>query len=74
MTAIPTGPIDHEPLLPKSADTDREAFLRDVLATAGVELGTHDDRIVRWAGSALDAGTLATIASWVKRAQQEAGR
>lgn len=73
MTAIPTGPIDQEPRLPKGADNDREAFLLDVLAAAGVELGTYDDRIARWASSALDAGTLATIASWVKRAQ-EAGR
>lgn len=70
MSAIPTGPIDREPLLPGESDTDREAVLRDVLAAAGVELGTYDDRIVRWAGSTLDWGTLATITSWVKRAAQ----
>ncbi|MFE1928691.1 hypothetical protein ACFW91_39845 [Streptomyces asoensis] len=74
MSAIPTGPIDREPRLSQDADADRETFLRDVLAAAGVELGTYDDRIVRWAGSTLEAGALAAIASWIKRAQQEAGR
>ena len=43
------------------------AILLDELASAGVELGTHDRRQVAWLAG-WEYETLVTIASWVKRA------
>jgi len=63
---IPTGPIDAEPLGVRS-DTDQIAALVDVLTAAGVELGDYDERIVAWLAG-WEWGTVATIASWIKRA------
>ncbi|MET8536930.1 hypothetical protein ABZV67_35200 [Streptomyces sp. NPDC005065] len=37
------------------------------LADAGVELGSHDQRIAEWLAG-WEWSTVATIASWVKRA------
>lgn len=68
-TGIPAVPLDQEPL-PDQPGADHETALREVLSAAGVELGTHDERIVQWAGQMLDWATLATIASWVKRAAE----
>lgn len=72
-TGIPTGPIDREPLdyptpgvFPLKAE--REAILRSVLATADVQLGAYDERIVRWLAETSDWSTLAVITSWIKRA------
>jgi hypothetical protein len=70
--AIPTGPIDREPLdypgdhYPTAAE--KTTILRDTLATAGVELGAYDDRILTWFAGFADWSTFAVIASWVKRA------
>ncbi|MFI8535404.1 hypothetical protein ACIGMX_34805 [Streptomyces aquilus] len=76
---IPDGPIDREPLnyptpgvFPLSAE--REAILRDVLRTAGVELGAYDERIATWLAQTSDWSTLAVITSWVLRAGQGASQ
>jgi len=63
---IPTGPIEAEPIGVR-ADTDQIAALVDTLAEAGVELGEYDERIVAWLAR-WEWGTVATIASWIKRA------
>jgi hypothetical protein len=75
MDAIPTGPIDREPLdyptpgvFPAAAE--RERILRDAFSTAGVELGEYDERIAKWLAESSDWSTFAVIASWVKRAAQ----
>ncbi|MGC0379784.1 hypothetical protein [Streptomyces sp. SAI-229] len=67
-TEIPTGPVDREPLGFPSRE-DSEHALRQVLADAGVELGAHDETIVRWLQT-WEWSTIATIASWVQRAAQ----
>ncbi|WP_344098601.1 hypothetical protein, partial [Nocardiopsis tropica] len=41
------------------------------LLRAGVELGEHDDRIIRWFADFADWSTLATITSWIERARTE---
>ncbi|EFE72620.1 predicted protein [Streptomyces viridosporus ATCC 14672] len=72
--AVPTGPIDREPLptrgepLPSAAE--QEATLREVLAAAGVEPGAYDDRIIEWLAR-WEWSTVATIASWVQRAAEQ---
>jgi hypothetical protein len=63
---IPTGPIDTEPLGVRP-DTDQIAALIDTLTAAGVDLGEYDERIVAWLAR-WEWGTVATIASWIKRA------
>lgn len=73
MNAIPTGPIEREPLptlgRPIPSASEQEAALRDVLAAAGVELGAYDERIIEWLGK-WEWSTVATIASWVQRSQE----
>ncbi|WP_086564291.1 hypothetical protein [Streptomyces africanus] len=77
MSAIPTGPLDREPIdypngeFPSAAE--RESVLRDALSAAGVETGAYDDRIVKWLAG-WEWSTLATIASWVQRAGQGGGQ
>jgi len=68
---VPAGPLDTEPL---DAPADQHAALLATLADAGVELGEHDRRIVEWlaASPGMGWGTVATIASWVKRAADNA--
>ncbi|MFJ9012325.1 hypothetical protein [Streptomyces canus] len=70
--AIPTGPIDREPLAYPGdhypTATEKTAILHDTLAAAGVELGAYDDRIITWFAEFADWSTLAVIASWVRRA------
>ncbi|MFJ8589541.1 hypothetical protein ACIRD2_33460 [Streptomyces sp. NPDC093595] len=67
---VPAGPIDTEPrgFLPYE---QQRAELLAVLADAGVELGTYDERIVDWMAK-WEWSTVATIASWVKRASDPA--
>ncbi|TXS34160.1 hypothetical protein [Streptomyces sp. OR43] len=66
---VPTGPIQTEPRGFLSGPDQHEQLLA-VLADAGVELGDYDLRIAEWlaVSPGQDWGTLATIASWVKRA------
>lgn len=66
---VPAGPVDDGPRGVPS-DTEQRAALLAVLAEAGVELGKHDRRIVEWLGG-WEWSTVATVASWVRRAQQE---
>lgn len=74
MSAIPTGPIDREPLdyptdhYPTS--DERAAILRDTFGAAGLELGAYDERIAEWLAQTADWSTFAVITSWVKRAAQ----
>jgi hypothetical protein len=75
MDAIPTGPIDREPLdyptpgvYPDAAK--KAEILTDALRAAGVELGAYDDRIATWLVQTADWSTFAVITSWVKRAAQ----
>jgi hypothetical protein len=64
---IPAGPIDTEPIGFRPS-REQEAILRDLLADAGVEFGTYDERIVRWFADFADWSTFAVIASWIHRA------
>jgi hypothetical protein len=75
VNAIPTGPIDREPLdYPTPgiypSRTAKEAILRDVFSAAGVELGAYDERIAHWLADTADWSTFVVIASWVARAGQ----
>ncbi|MEU5660936.1 hypothetical protein ABZ802_35765 [Streptomyces sp. NPDC047737] len=66
---VPTGPVTTEPRGFVSGPDQHEQLLA-VLTEAGVELGEYDHRIVEWLtrSPGQDWGTVATIASWVKRA------
>ncbi|MGW1848594.1 hypothetical protein [Streptomyces sp. NPDC001966] len=68
MTAdpVPTGPVETSPR-GYVDDAEQRAQLLAVLADAGIELGAYDQRIVDWLGG-WEWSTVATIASWVKRA------
>lgn len=73
--AIPTGPIDREPLdyptpgvFPST--TTRASILRATFREAGVDLGTYDERIAHWLADTADWSTFAVITSWVQRAAQ----
>lgn len=63
---IPSGPIGKAPTGCRP-DDEQDTILRDTLHAAGVELGAHDDRIVRWVAG-WEWSTVATIASWIQRA------
>lgn len=66
---VPAGPLDTEPpaFVP---GPEQQRLLLEVLADAGVELGDYDRRIIEWLtlSPGWEWGTVATIASWVKRA------
>lgn len=66
---VPTGPVQTEPRGFVSGPDQHEQLLA-VLADAGVELGAYDQLIAEWlaVSPGQDWGTVATIASWVKRA------
>jgi hypothetical protein len=68
--AIPTGPIDREPIGFRPT-VEIEAILRDTLDAAGVELGAYDERIVTWFAQFADWSTFAVITSWIQRAGRE---
>lgn len=72
LAVIPAGPIEQSPR-GVHADAEQRAALLAVLAEAGVELGAYDRRIVEWLGG-WEWSTVATIASWVRRAGQGAAR
>ncbi|MFJ4843701.1 hypothetical protein [Streptomyces sp. NPDC088746] len=69
---VPNGPVQREPRGFVSAP-DQQNQLLAVLADAGVELGEYDHRIVEWMtlSPGWEWGTVATIASWVKRAADQ---
>lgn len=63
---IPDGPIETPPNGFAPSAEQRQVLL-DVLAEAGFELGAYDLRLVEWLAG-WDWSTVATIASWIKRA------
>jgi hypothetical protein len=66
---IPDGPIDRPgPLGVPGEDRARDELLA-VLAAAGVELGEYDERIAAWLAG-WEWSTVATVASWIKRANR----
>lgn len=74
---IPTGPIEHEPanVFPwpdTHTPCAMETTLRDALQATldGIELGAHDDRIIRWL-TGWEPSTVATICSWIIRARSQ---
>lgn len=66
---VPSEPLTTEPTEFVPAAEQREQLLA-TLAAAGVELGDHDRLIVEWLTTSpgWEWSTVATIASWVKRA------
>ncbi|MET8129531.1 hypothetical protein ABZV67_37910 [Streptomyces sp. NPDC005065] len=66
---VPTGPVDTGPrgFVP---DPEQLKHLLAVLADAGIQLGSHDQRIAEWAAG-WEWSTVSTIASWVTRATAE---
>ncbi|MCX5115512.1 hypothetical protein OOK13_45330 [Streptomyces sp. NBC_00378] len=66
---VPTGSVNTEPRGFVSGPDQHEQLLA-VLADAGVELGDYDHRIIDWLTTSpgYEWSTIATIASWVKRA------
>ncbi|MFG3323963.1 hypothetical protein ACGF3J_38585 [Streptomyces sp. NPDC048171] len=69
---VPAGPVEKSPRGFRDDDDSRTALLAE-LEAAGVELGEYDRRIVDWLAG-WEWSTVATIASWVKRAGQEQGK
>lgn len=69
---IPNGPIDTEPRYSGEFPTseDQRLILRGWLEVSGVEIGDYDKRIINWAAEAWDWSTFATIASWIRRANE----
>jgi hypothetical protein len=65
---VPDGPVDQAPT-GYAATSECEEILRHALTTAGVELGSHDERIVQWMAN-WDWPTVATVTSWITRAAQ----
>lgn len=60
---ISTAPVGYVP------EADQLAVLIKELHSAGVELGTYDERIAKWVAG-WDWSTVATVASWIYRAGQ----
>jgi hypothetical protein len=69
---VPTGPIETEPRGFVPGPEQLEQLLA-TLSDAGVELGDYDRLIVEWLTTSpgWEWSTVATIASWVKRAAAE---
>jgi hypothetical protein len=63
---VPTSPVETEPRGHVSGPDQLDQLLA-VLADADVDLGAYDRRIVEWLAG-WEWSTVATIASWVKRA------
>lgn len=63
---VPTEPVNDRPrgFIPGPGQLEQ---LLATLADAGLKLGTHDQRIAEWVAG-WEWSTVATIASWVKRA------
>ncbi|MFC4006586.1 hypothetical protein ACFOY2_05095 [Nonomuraea purpurea] len=74
-TNIPLHPIQEPPndaipyAIGESSAPANEAALREALS--GLELGTHDERIVMWL-SMWETSTVATVCSWLERTRKEA--
>jgi hypothetical protein len=66
MEPVSNGPIDREPRGFATGKDSLAALLQE-LEAAGVHLGTHDRRIAEWLAN-WEWSTVATIASWIKRA------
>lgn len=66
---VPDGPIDRPPNGYVPEPEQRQALL-DELAAANIALGEYDERIVAWVAG-WDWMTVATIASWIKRARTD---
>ncbi|MFE9200413.1 hypothetical protein ACFYMH_30875 [Streptomyces albidoflavus] len=66
---VPTSPVETEPR-GSVGSVEQHALLLAELRAAGVELGEYDRRIIEWLTLSPGYGwsTVATIASWVKRA------
>jgi len=69
LTDIPAGPAEQPPAGFYLADA-QAAALRDVLAAAGVDLGQHDNSVIAWLAQ-WEWSAVATIGSWVARANQQ---
>ncbi|MFE6461556.1 hypothetical protein ACFVP0_29360 [Streptomyces cinereoruber] len=67
---VPTGPVETEPRGFVGA-VEQHAVLLAELRAAGVEIGEYDRRIIEWLtlSPGYEWSTVATIASWVKRAR-----
>ena len=74
MSAADYAPIqrlDHEPQGRYTPPEDRVAALRDALR--GVEVGSHDERIIRWLAG-WDDSTVRTVVSLIERARRNPSR
>lgn len=69
-TLIPDGRLDSEPA-PSGPPTREELDAALRLVLRGVDLGTHDERLIDWAAHILDVPTVLTIASWIERARRD---
>ena len=67
--SISDQPIETPPRGVLSSDEQLKALLAE-LEAAGVQLGAYDQRIARWVAG-WDWMTVATIASWIRRAASE---
>ncbi len=65
---IPTGPVDQAPA-GYTPSTEQAEILRHALVTAGVELGTYDERILVWVAG-WEWSTVAVITSWITRTRR----
>jgi hypothetical protein len=63
--------LDAEPTGRYVAPADREAALRDALRD--VDLGAHDEKIIKWAVSFMDDSTMKTLVSLIERARLAGG-
>jgi hypothetical protein len=61
----PIAPLDTEPIGPYTEPQQREEALRDALRD--VDMGTYDERILRWTIRSLDNSTVRVLVSWLER-------
>jgi len=69
LAQIPTGPIDHDPIIGGTYVARGERLRLLLEALDDVELGAYDHRLLEHYAHVWDTSTVLTIASWIRRAR-----
>jgi hypothetical protein len=67
---IPVGPIDAPGPAGTATAKQQQVELISALEEAGVQPGAHDASVATWLATTWEWSTVATIASWIKRANR----